>query len=204
MKNVFGKIAIATVITLFTGSTFAKAPEKLEFTCTSQAIGKIGITLSQPNSFGSPEIVNYKITSQRYDRQSGQLLGSDEYPIDVHSNDAIATFSTNDGSVSLFKEPTLYIKIPAFGVNWAQHLTDCYVVAPSYGFNLTLGVKSNTVYEDYSKAEMRTFQRNPQVTVVMVPGYPYSEPQDYLAGVKCPNINQWQMADEITCSVTNR
>jgi hypothetical protein len=202
MLNTSVRMVLLTIITLFTGFAFAKAPEKLEFTCSSQSIGKIAITLSQPHSFGSAEIVNYKITSQRFERQTGELLGSDEYPIDTHSNDAIATLSTNDGAVSLYSEPTLHITVPAFGVDWLQHQTNCYARAPSFGINLTLGINSNTVYEDHSKAYIRTYQRNPQVNVIMVPSIPFSEPHDFLAGKRCPDTNQWQEADEITCSVT--
>ena len=181
---------------------FAAAPTNLKINCQSKDIGKIEITLSESNSFGSDEMFYYKINSNRYDRQSEESLGSDEYPINVHSNDYMARLSTNE-SVHLYPEQTLQIKIPAYGVNWNKFAKKCYVQAPSFGFDLTLGVESNKVYQDHSKAYVRTYQTNPEVSTIMVPGAPFSHPQEVLNGKDCPDINQWRLADEIVCNVVN-
>jgi hypothetical protein len=60
-------------------------------------------------------------------------------------NDAIAHLSTNE-VVHLFPEQTLYLKVPAYGINWSSFSNQCYVIAPSFGFDLTLGVATNKIY----------------------------------------------------------
>ncbi len=176
-------------------------PPSLNITCQSTDIGKIELNLNSPNGFGSSENFYYKINSKRYHRTTQEFLGSEEYPINVHSNDARAVLSSNSGIVHLYPEPTLYLQIPAFGVDWQKHAKECYRGAPSYGFSLTLGLESNKIYQDRSKSYERLYQTNPRVTFVMVPGVPFAHPQDVLDGKHCPDLDQWKLSDEIVCTV---
>jgi hypothetical protein len=198
MKTQFQLLLVALVSS---SAAFAGAPEKLQITCQSADIGKIEVTLSEYNSFGSDEIYYYKITTKRFDSHTGKFLGSEEYPIDVHSNDARAILSTN-AVVHLYPEQTLYLKVPAFGVDWQNFENKCYVEAPSLGFDLTFGLETNRTYDDHSKPYVRTYQTNPKVSWILVPGTPYARPQDVLNGKYCPDVDQWREAAQITCATT--
>jgi hypothetical protein len=180
---------------------FAKAPEKLKINCQSDEIGKIEILIDGRNGFGSNEEFYYQMTTKRFDRTSGNYLGSQTHKIDVHSNLAIAHLSTND-VVHLFPEQTLYLKLPAYGVNWQKNSDKCYVIAPSFGIDLTLGIETDTIYKTHSKPYLRLYQTNPDLSFIMVPGVPFAHPEDSLNGEQCPDTNQWALADDtLKCAV---
>jgi hypothetical protein len=92
-NHLITQLVIANLITLITATTaFANTPTQLNITCQSKQIGKIEINLSEANAFGGKEEFYYKITTNRYDRQSGKYLGSETHKIDVHSKRRYCTF----------------------------------------------------------------------------------------------------------------
>lgn len=180
----------------------AKIPGQIRINCQSNEIGRIEVTLDQPHQYTmSDEYAHYRITTKRYDRLTNQYLGTETLPIDIHSNLAEAYIATNEVA-PLFPEPTVYLKVPAFGVDWKKSGDQCYVQAPSFGFNLTLGMKTNTIYETHSQALITPYQTNPNITTTIVPGVGFGQAVDTLNGEYCPSTSLWTPAnDTLQCSV---
>ena len=199
-------MAIFPLLGLATNS-MAAAPKVIAITCRSPATGVVELRMNSPKIYSAEqETIEYELDVTTYDKQSGRSLGTVHYPVDEHSNFVRARLYTEAGPAPLRKEPNVNLKVPAFSTPalWAQYPDTCYVPVPNAGFNLDLGLNTNTVLQDQTQSSMIRYAVNPNIYQVMKPGIGWPSIRDALKERYCPDTVLWEQLPTIECVVTQK